>query len=112
MFDSKFKIIVPYSIFFLLVSCGGGGGGGSDSNVLPTPNPTASISISPSQIYVNDTIVIEWSSSNADSCNASGNWSGSKATSGNESFVVEVDGEFTYSISCSVSYTHLRAHET
>lgn len=96
----------------ILISCGGGGGGGSDPTVLPTPNPTASISISPSQVFVNDTIEIEWSSINADICIASGDWSGSKATSGNESILMEADGEFTFSITCSSGNLSANAEQT
>ena len=104
-----FSLILSSTI---LISCGGGGGGGSDPTVLATPNPTASILISPSQVFVNDTIEIEWSSTNADICNASGDWSGSKATSGNESILMQANGEFTYSITCSSGNLSANAQQT
>jgi hypothetical protein len=51
------------------------------------------------------TYEIFWSSSNADSCSASGAWSGDKSTSGNnsESFTKLEKGTYTYGITCSNS---------
>ena len=88
------------SLIFFITSCGGGGGGSSEPSV---PAPTVSISLSSSSIVLGESVTINWSSSNASSCNANGSWSGSKATSGTESITPSGVGFFNYGISCSGS---------
>ena len=70
-------------LLFVVASCGGGGGGGSSEPVVPAA--TITFSISDNQIYIGETVTLNWSTSNATSCTASGSWSGSKALSGSES---------------------------
>ena len=100
----KFKNILFVIISTLvLANCGGGGGGGSEPAPVPTPPPapTASISANPTTLWVNESVTLTWSSTNATGCSAGGEWSGDKDTSGEESFTVTKDGELTYSITCS-----------
>ncbi|MDA9307277.1 hypothetical protein N9Q82_04725, partial [Gammaproteobacteria bacterium] len=92
---------------FFLLSCGGGGGGGS---AAPTLTPTStqqniavSISTSVNSAEVNASITLNWSSTLATSCSASGSWSGSKGASGSESIIISVGGSNTFSLSCSAS---------
>ncbi len=87
-----------------LTSCGGGGGGGGGVSAAP-PSISVSISSSDNSISVGDEITITWSSSNASSCTASGAWSGSKAISGNETFIINSSGSKTFSLSCSGTST-------
>jgi len=65
---------------FLLSSCGGGGGGGSNTSNPVTPsNPLATINITSSdseEIDVGSSFEFSWSTSNASSCSASGDWDG------------------------------------
>ena len=93
----RFLII---SVFFI-TSCGGGGGGGGGS--ASVPKPSVSISASDTEISINESITINWSSSLATSCTASGAWSGTKATSGSESFTITSAGANSYSLQCSDS---------
>jgi len=84
------------TIIFLISSCGGGGGGGGGDEPYtppPPPNPTASISANPTTLYLNETLTISWSSTNANACSASGAWSGDKSTSGDEEIIVTEDGD-------------------
>jgi hypothetical protein len=102
----KFKNIVFVIISTLvLANCGGGGGGGgSEPAPVPTPPPapTASISANPTTLWVNESVTLTWSSTNATGCSAGGEWSGdNKDPSGEESVTVTKDGELTYSITCS-----------
>ena len=86
---------------FILASCGGGGGGGS----APTPSePAASItfSASSSSVATGQIVTLTWSTTNATSCTASGGWSGTKSTSGNED-VATTYGTNTFSLSCTGS---------
>ena len=100
----KFKNILFVIISTLvLANCGGGGGGGSEPAPVPTPPPapTASISANPTTLWVNESVTLTWSSTNATGCSAGGEWSGDKDPSGEESVTVTKDGELTYSITCS-----------
>ena len=86
---------------FILASCGGGGGGGS----APTPSePAASVtfSASSSSVATGQIVTLTWSTTNATSCTASGGWSGTKSTSGNED-VATTYGTNTFSLSCTGS---------
>ena len=91
--NSKYTLIV--SLLFLF-SCGGGGGGGS---VLPLPSIT--ISASSLDVNIGDEVTISWSVSNADTCNATGRWSGIKSNSGNETVNVSGSGNNNFGLSCS-----------
>ena len=78
------------AIIFLISSCGGGGGGGgSDPNPAPYPTPQISFSASPESSQINEDITLAWSSTNASSCSASGDWDGSKDISGSETIQVK-----------------------
>ena len=89
-------------ILLLITSCGGGGGGGGGESAS-VPIPSVSISASDTEISINESIIINWSSSLATSCSASGAWSGTKETSGSESFTITSAGANSYSIRCSDS---------
>ena len=91
--NSKYTLIV--SLLFLF-SCGGGGGGGS---VLPLPSIT--ISASSLDVNIGDEVTISWSVSNADTCNATGRWSGIKSNSGNQTVNVSGSGNNNFGLSCS-----------
>jgi hypothetical protein len=69
----------------------GTSGGDETNNPVQTPdtNPTAKpqltlFSATPSNVEVNGTTTLRWSTSNANSCTASDGWSGDKPTSGSE----------------------------
>ena len=61
---------------------------------------SATLSLDTSSTRVNESVTLTWSSSNASSCSASGDWSGSKSTSGSESLTVTERGTKTYTLSC------------
>ncbi|RMF98926.1 MAG: hypothetical protein D6727_01600 [Gammaproteobacteria bacterium] len=52
--------------------------------VQAAPAPVLSLSAAPADVAFNGATTLDWSSSNADSCVASGAWSGSKPTSGSQ----------------------------
>ena len=64
------------------------------------PVPTASLSASPNPVDYNTASILTWSSTNATSCNASGDWTGVKATSGTES-TSPLTSAKTYSLTCT-----------
>ncbi|MBI2558897.1 right-handed parallel beta-helix repeat-containing protein, partial [Candidatus Woesearchaeota archaeon] len=69
------------------------------SGVTPTPTPTVSITASPSSISTGASSTLTWSSTNADSCTASGGWTGTKATYGTQS--VNPTSTTTYTLTCT-----------
>ena len=92
-------------LLLLVSACGGGGGGGSggeSATSSPTPPiPVLSLSSSENEVQVDTEFVLTWSSSDATSCSATGDWSGEKALSGDEPVIETVAGNKTYSLSCS-----------
>jgi len=94
-----------------LSACGGGGGGGGGSN-SPPPPVSVTLSSSAADARSGGTVTLQWSSSNASSCTASGSadWTGVVATSGTKS--VSVSQTTTYSISCSGSASNAATANT
>ena len=86
-----------YSALSLLSACGGGGGSGSGSP-QPVASPTVSLTASASDVAINGSVTLEWTSTNASTCTPSSGWSAS-GVSGSQSVLVAQTT--TYSISCS-----------
>lgn len=83
----------------------------------PPPNPVTITlllngSANPVPLPVNTTATLSWSSTNADSCKASRNWIGNKATAGSEPVTLSVPGLYSYKINCVNSVTGSKAHKT
>jgi hypothetical protein len=81
-------------------------GGGGNGYSPPPPPPPPSVNLNGEEtVMVPDPIALSWSSSNADSCSASGDWSGGKPTSGSETIKSKTTtadrGDYYYSLSCS-----------
>jgi len=89
-------------LLIFLTSCGGGGGGSTAPNPV-VPSVSMSFSSDLSEIYIHNKIVLTWSSSNADSCSASGDWSGTKENNGSEEIIIREAKESTFSLTCSSS---------
>jgi hypothetical protein len=71
--------------------------GGASPSLRPTVNLSASTSIQAGQA-----LTLSWSSSNANSCEASGGWSGNKATNGSEN-VGALSNSTSFSLGCTGS---------
>lgn len=86
------------------LTCDESGGSGQQFSsvdiVVVYPVPTVTISASPKTLTPGGSTILTWSSSNADTCTASGDWSGSKGTSDSES-VTPAEGVRTYTLSCT-----------
>lgn len=85
------------------LSCTGAGGSVTNSvnvAVADPPAPTLSLSANPTSVAYNSTSTLNWSTSNATSCSASGGWSGGKGTSGAES-VGPITSDTSYTLTCS-----------
>jgi len=79
-----------------LVLSGCGGGGGSSGSSTAT---TTSLAASATDVKSGDAVTLTWSSTNANSCMASGAWSGTLATSGSQNQPVSATA--TYTITCT-----------
>ena len=98
------RISTYFISLIFIVSCGGGSGGGSTPPPSPPtfPNPTInSFSSSAETIYVNESILLSWSTTNSSSCSGSGDWSGQKATSGNETINPNEIKTYSFTLTCS-----------
>ncbi len=99
----------------MLSACGGGGGGGGSRaqtqsepppsptpspDPTPTPAPSLSFSASPTSVSEGESTTLSWDSENADSCLASGGWSGDRPVSGSET-ITNLQTTQTFSLSCS-----------
>ena len=82
---------------FIISSCGGGGGGGSSTSI---PLPNISISTNATNVNLDDTVELSWNVSNATSCSATGDWTGVKSISGNETIPVSKPGSNSFGLSC------------
>lgn len=69
-------------------------------NVPPPPPqlPSVTLDANPAVITAGEISTLNWTSTNADSCTASGGWSGSKALSGNAAVAPTVNT--TYTLTC------------
>ncbi len=99
--SETFNALTEDQVFTL--SCSGNGGSAYESvsvTVQPAPAPTMSLSASSTNVSQGDSTTLNWSSTNATSCTASGDWSGTKATSGSETFNALTEDQ-VFTLSCS-----------
>jgi len=97
--------LVGLSVACLVAACGGGGGGSNTSESRVTtqsapPPTTVQLTASSNDVLRGNSITLNWSSTNATSCSASGDWSGNKSTSGSETVVAGKDSN-TFTINCN-----------
>ena len=67
----------------------------------PPPIPTLIFTADPTVIELGSTTTLTWSTTDADSCAASGDWSGNKATSSSEAVTPIATGTTTYALECA-----------
>ena len=95
------------SIFIL--SCTGAAGDASDVAYVDIfiPDeilivPTVNLQALPSNVEFDGSTTLTWSSTDADSCSASGDWTGSKSTSGSQA-IVSLTSDSTFILNCTGS---------
>ena len=93
-----YSLILAFA-FLAIAGCGGGGGSGSETPSGPAA-PTVSLSVNPAVVPSGEATTLAWSSTNATDCVASGDWAGSKATSGSED-TSPLTSAANFSLSCS-----------
>ena len=99
---------IGYATNFTL-TCYGSGGTPVVRSVTATPlsggtsgTPTINFYANPVNVYTGGSTTLYWTVTNANACSASGSWSGSKGTSGNES-VGNITNTRTYTLTCTSS---------
>ena len=86
--------------------CSEGSQGAVGQAVVINTVPSVSISANPTNLMYGEATTVTWSSTNADSCNASSNgsgdgWTGTKATSGTAAITESTVGQITYTLTCT-----------
>jgi len=86
------------------LTCSGGGGSTTGSTAVTVNSaanpPTLSFTATPGTVTQGSAATLNWSTINVDSCTASGDWSGSRPTSGNES-TGNLNSASSYTLTCS-----------
>jgi PKD repeat protein len=95
------KLAIALCFMSLLFNGCGSQGGGSNGTSNPPPAPTVSISANPTTITLGESTTLTWSSTNVTSCTASGDWTGTEATSGSQSITPTTVGIKTYALTCT-----------
>jgi len=88
--------------FVYTLTCNGVAG--STSVVVanaPTPMPTVSLALSPASVPAGQPATLNWSTTNATSCVASGAWAGNQPTSGSVGVAQPGAGTYTYTLTCA-----------
>ena len=81
-----------------------GPGGSVDASATVTANaqpPQVSFSVNPSRISLGQSATLTWSVTNADSCQASDAWTGSRPLSGSLVVTPVAVGDLTYTLTCT-----------
>ncbi|HZZ99394.1 MAG TPA: PKD domain-containing protein [Candidatus Paceibacterota bacterium] len=99
----------PPSSYTYYIYCSDGDGGYASPTVYttvsiaPPPVPTVTLTANPTSVaWDNSGSTLSWSSTNATSCSASGDWSGAKATSGNQATgALSQIKTYTFTLTCT-----------
>ncbi len=68
---------------------------------VTTPSPTVTLAPSVTSLSTGGSVTLTWTSTDANSCTAGGDWSGTKTTNGTESITVQTAGTKTYTLVCA-----------
>jgi hypothetical protein len=68
---------------------------------IPPPSPTIQLTSSPSNITLGGATIIQWEAQNADVCVASGDWTGDRQISGQETVTPSAAGRLTFTLTCT-----------
>lgn len=94
------KVLFVILVMFLS-ACGGGQSAEQPSGITLPVLPVISMTSSTSSAEVNTEFSLSWSVQYANACQASGAWSGAKATSGEQLVEEYTQGSKTYTLTCT-----------
>ncbi|MED5511821.1 MAG: choice-of-anchor tandem repeat GloVer-containing protein [Pseudomonadota bacterium] len=69
-------------------------------NVVVNPKPELNFTSSVTEITLGESVELNWQTSNLSQCTASGDWEGTKETSGTETIEPSTDGNKSYILTC------------
>jgi uncharacterized repeat protein (TIGR03803 family) len=85
----------------VLTGTSGQGGGGWGNVFQLAPAPTVTLTTTRSAIELHQSTDLKWASNHAQSCLASGSWSGEEALKGSERETPSGVGSYTYTLTCT-----------
>ncbi|MEO8223892.1 MAG: hypothetical protein ABI661_03735 [Gammaproteobacteria bacterium] len=91
---------VAAGLVFALALQGCGGGSGSQPGDGGVPLPTVTLSATPAAVLTNGAAALSWSTTNADSCTASGGWVGVQPFSGTAVSTGSLATTTTFTLTC------------
>ncbi|MEN7342618.1 MAG: hypothetical protein AAAFM81_06715 [Pseudomonadota bacterium] len=87
---------ITVAIVLGITACSSGGDSDADNAQGSLPSPALSFTASAATVNEGDSVTLTWDSANADSCEASDDWTGSKSLDGNETIQgLAADSQFT-----------------
>ena len=100
------------ALICLVSACGGSNNASGGSNVPLMAAPSIKISASTSNPVTGQPLTLTWSSTQADSCTATGPWSGIQPLQGQLTLTTSNSGSFDYTLSCTGAGGSTSAHAT
>lgn len=99
--SEQFSYVSPGTRTFTM-SCNGAGESATRSVTVEViqPDPVTLSLAAPDAAQTGESFTLSWTTTNADSCTASGDWNGTKPTSGSESFTFNQAGARTFTLVC------------
>lgn len=99
------RFIIVSFLLLTISGCDGKIGSGLIANFIPE----VIFNTSSTSIEVGESILLTWSSKDAEFCNASGVWSGKKPLSGSERIIVSTPGKNEYRLTCGGKSSEMSA---
>ena len=96
------EVVSPTVTSDYTITCAGDGGSDSATvtvTVNAPPPPTVTLTASPTRVSRGGTITLNWTSTDATSCSASGDWTGAKPITGPQS--ITINSPVTFTLTCS-----------
>ncbi|MBX3564428.1 MAG: hypothetical protein KF730_07610 [Sphingomonas sp.] len=100
--NGKARGLIIGAFGLLTTACSGGGSASGGTTVTPTPTPvaTATLTAGATRAVIGEAVSLTWSSANAASCAASGDWSATIGTSGSSNVSFATAGTKTLTLTC------------
>jgi hypothetical protein len=96
----SFTAAAPGNYFINFIAQPGGTDGAGTYALSVAPGPVVSLNISTTNVNSGGTVTLNWSSQNADSCTASGGWSGTQLTTGTATSA-PITAATTFTLTCT-----------
>ena len=96
------------------IDCAGTGTANAQTTVQVDPPPTVTLSSNMGSVTTGQSFTLSWTSSETQSCNASGGasgdgWQGSEVPSGTATITESAQGSYTYTLTCSAGTEHIES---